>query len=60
MSQDTVFISVMSRDRVGLVAAIAGCLFDLGGDLSDTTFAVLGGGAELRLRDSRRPGAGSD
>ncbi len=47
MSHDTVFISVMSQDRVGLVAAIAGCLFDLGGDLSDTTFAVLGGGAEF-------------
>lgn len=47
MANDTVFISIMCPDRVGLVAAVAGCLFDLGGDLCDTTFAVLGGGAEF-------------
>lgn len=43
----TVLISVICPDRVGLVAAITGRLFDLGGNLSDTTFAVLGGGAEF-------------
>ena len=43
----TALISVRCPDRVGLVAAIAGRLFDLGGNLSDTTFAVLGGGAEF-------------
>jgi glycine cleavage system transcriptional repressor len=43
----TVLISVLCPDRVGLVAAIAGRLFDLGGNLSDTVFAVLGGGAEF-------------
>ncbi len=40
-------ISVLCPDRVGLVAAIAGRLFDLGGNLADTTFAVLGEGAEF-------------
>jgi glycine cleavage system transcriptional repressor len=44
---NTALISVICPDRVGLVAAITGCLFDLGGNLSDTTFAVLGGGAEF-------------
>ncbi len=40
-------VSVSCPDRVGLVAAIAGRLFDLGGNLGDTTFAVLGGAAEF-------------
>jgi len=43
----TALISVHCQDRVGLVAAITGRLFDLGGNLSDTTFAVLGGGADF-------------
>jgi glycine cleavage system transcriptional repressor len=40
-------ISVFCPDRVGLVAAITGRLFELGGNLGDTAFAVLGGGAEF-------------
>ena len=44
---NTVLITVVCPDRTGLVAAIAGCLFDLGINFSDTTFAVLGGAAEL-------------
>ena len=47
MTNHTALISVMCTDRVGLVADIAGCLFDLGGNLNDATFAVLGGGAEF-------------
>jgi glycine cleavage system transcriptional repressor len=43
----TVIISIIGPDRIGLVSSITGCLFDLGGNLSDTTFAVLGGGAEF-------------
>lgn len=43
----TVLISVVCPDRTGLVAAIAGRLFDLGADLGDTSFAVLGGGADF-------------
>lgn len=41
------WISIACPDRVGLVAAITGRIFDLGGDLGDTTFAVLGEGAEF-------------
>lgn len=40
-------ISVLCPDRVGLVAAITGYLFDRGADLGDTSFAVLGAGAEF-------------
>lgn len=43
----TVLVSVMCADRTGLVAAITGRLFDLGANLGDTTFAVLGGGGEF-------------
>jgi len=40
-------ISIICADRKGLVADIAGRLFDLNLDLGDTTFAVLGGVAEF-------------
>lgn len=43
----TAIISILCPDRVGLVASITGRLFDLGANLDDTTFAVLGGGAEF-------------
>lgn len=43
----TVLISVFCPDRTGLVAAIAGRLFETGADLGDTSFAVLGSGAEF-------------
>jgi glycine cleavage system transcriptional repressor len=44
---DTALISIFAPDRTGLVAAVTGCLFDLGVNLADTAFAVLGGGAEF-------------
>jgi glycine cleavage system transcriptional repressor len=40
-------VSILCRDRVGLVSAIADCLFTAGINLRDTTFAVLGLGAEF-------------
>jgi glycine cleavage system transcriptional repressor len=40
-------VSVLGPDRVGLVAAIADHLFDVGVNLRDTTFAALGSGAEF-------------
>ena len=40
-------VSVFCPDRTGLIAAIAGRMFDLGVNLGDTTFAVLGSGAEF-------------
>jgi len=43
----TALISIHCPDRVGLIAAITGRLFDLGCNLADTTFAVLGSGAEF-------------
>jgi glycine cleavage system transcriptional repressor len=42
-----VLVSIFCRDRPGLVAAVAGRLYDLGANLGDTTFAVLGEGAEF-------------
>ncbi len=45
--QNTALISILCPDRAGLVAAIAGRLFDLGVNLRDTSFAVLGQGAEF-------------
>ena len=42
-----VLVSVFCPDRTGLIADIAGALFDLGANLGDTNFAVLGGGAEF-------------
>lgn len=47
-SQDpvSVLITLFCPDRTGLVAAVAGALFDLGACLGDTTFAVLGEAAE--------------
>jgi glycine cleavage system transcriptional repressor len=40
-------VSVLGPDRVGLVAAISDHLFNAGVNLRDTTFAVLGSGAEF-------------
>lgn len=44
---EPLLVSVFSPDRTGLIAAIAGTLFDLGANLGDTSFAVLGEGAEF-------------
>jgi len=40
-------ISILGRDRVGLVSAVADHLFAAGVNLRDTSFAVLGQAAEL-------------
>lgn len=40
-------VSVLGPDRVGLVAAIAEHLFNIGVNLRDTTFTSLGSGAEF-------------
>ncbi|HSY88641.1 MAG TPA: ACT domain-containing protein [Verrucomicrobiae bacterium] len=45
---DTIaLISVLCEDNPGLIAAITGRLYDIGANLGDTTFAVLGGAAEF-------------
>lgn len=40
-------VSTVCPDRVGLIAGIAGHLFDQGINLRDVTFAVMGAGAEF-------------
>lgn len=40
-------VSIFCPDQSGLVAAIAGRLFDLGANLGDASFAMLGHGAEF-------------
>lgn len=40
-------VSVLGPDNVGLVSSISSRLYDLGANLGDTTFAVLGAGAEF-------------
>jgi len=41
------YVSMTGPDRLGLISAVTACLFDLGGDLADTNFAVLGTGFEF-------------
>lgn len=40
-------VSILCRDRVGLVSAVADYLFNAGINLRDTTFAAYGAGAEF-------------
>jgi glycine cleavage system transcriptional repressor len=40
-------VSILTRDRVGLVSSVADFLFTAGVNLRDTTFAVYGAGAEF-------------
>jgi len=49
MPGNTALINIICEDHTGLIAAVTGRLFDLGANLGDTTFAVLGGGAEFTL-----------
>lgn len=46
MSQD-IRIAISCPDRTGLLSALAGRLFDLGADMGDASFAVLGQTAEF-------------
>jgi glycine cleavage system transcriptional repressor len=43
----SLLISIFCPDKTGLIAAITGKLFELGINLGDTTFAVLGTGAKF-------------
>ena len=42
-----VLISIMGPDKVGLIASITGRLYELGANLDDTSFAILGEGFEF-------------
>ena len=48
-ARKSLLIQLFARDEPGLVSAVSGCLFDLGLNLGDTTFAVLGTGAEFTV-----------
>jgi glycine cleavage system transcriptional repressor len=43
----SLLISIFGPDRTGLVAAITGRLFEIGANLGDTSFSMLGAGAEF-------------
>jgi glycine cleavage system transcriptional repressor len=43
----TAIVTVLGEDRPGLVAAITRCLWELGANLTDTSFSVLGAGADF-------------
>ncbi|MEX0607044.1 MAG: ACT domain-containing protein [Halofilum sp. (in: g-proteobacteria)] len=47
MARKSLLIHVFAHDEPGLVSAISGRLFDLGLNLGDSSFAVLGTGAEF-------------
>ena len=49
MAAHTALVSIMCEDRPGLIADVTGRLYELGINLGDTTFAVLGTGAKLTL-----------
>lgn len=40
-------ISIVGRDKVGVVSEVTGYLFDIGGNLADSSYAVLGEGFEF-------------
>lgn len=46
-ARKSLLIQIFARDEPGLVSIISDCLFHLGLSLGDTTFAVLGTGAEF-------------
>jgi glycine cleavage system transcriptional repressor len=55
-----VLVSISCPDRVGIVSAATGRLFELGANLGDTTFAVLGEAAEFTSVVEIAPGTTPD
>lgn len=49
MAKNTALISILCEDHTGLIADVTGRLYDLGVNLGDTSFAVLGGGAKFTI-----------
>jgi len=47
MKQNNLLISIVCPDKPGLISAITGTLYELGVNLGDTTFTILGEGAEF-------------
>ncbi|TNE66537.1 MAG: ACT domain-containing protein [Alphaproteobacteria bacterium] len=46
-SPDTLLISIIGRDQVGVVSAVTSYLFETGANLADSAYAVLGEGFEF-------------
>lgn len=46
-TEPRVLISITGPDKVGLIASITGRLYELGANLDDTSFAILGEGFEF-------------
>lgn len=49
MADNVALISILCEDHAGLIADVTGRLYDLGINLGDTSFAVLGGGAKFTI-----------
>jgi glycine cleavage system transcriptional repressor len=49
MAKNTALISILCEDHTGLIADVSGRLYELGVNLGDTSFAVLGGGAKFTI-----------
>ena len=47
VSSGNFLISIIGRDRVGVVSEVSGYLFDIGANLADGSYAVLGEGFEF-------------
>ena len=43
----TAFVTILCPDRTGLVSAITAAIWEMGANLADTNFSVLGGGADF-------------
>jgi glycine cleavage system transcriptional repressor len=47
VKENNLLISIVCPDKPGLISAVTGTLFELGVNLGDTTFTILGEGAEF-------------
>lgn len=56
---DQVLISIVSPDKLGLIAEVAGELYGLGANLGDVSFAVLGAGCEFSAMAELPAGVGA-
>ena len=59
-SNDKYLISIMGRDQTGVVSAVTGYLFEIGANLADSAFAVLGEAFEFSCVAEFAAGASSE
>ncbi len=46
-NEENFLVSIIGRDRVGVVSEVTGYLFDIGANVADSSYAVLGEGFEF-------------